>query len=246
MDEKDLCGIYCIENLYNNKRYIGQSCNINKRFREHKNKLKNNKDDCILLQKAYNKYGEKNFKYYILEYCEKDFLEKREIFYIKDLKSHKYENGYNISLGGKSFMRGLKHSEETKQKISKNQPRNYGKDHFLYGTHPTEETRNKLSISKIGNKINIGKHRTEEEKKYLSKISLGKKRKENSSSKYIGVYWDKFNKKWMVMIRHNKKSWNLGRFKNEIDAAKKYDEKSWELYHDIDILNFPQQFTATP
>jgi hypothetical protein len=43
--------------------------------------------------------------------------------------------------------------------------------------------------------------------------------KENTSSKYIGVAFDKKHKKWRV--RCAKK--NLGSFENEIDAAKRYD-----------------------
>ena len=35
-------GIYMIRNLSNNKVYIGQSTNINRRWNDHKMKLKNN------------------------------------------------------------------------------------------------------------------------------------------------------------------------------------------------------------
>ena len=31
-------------------------------------------------------------------------------------------------------------------------------------------------------------------------------------------------------------------FKNEIDAAKCFDEKSWELLHDLSKLNFPENY----
>lgn len=45
-----------------------------------------------------------------------------------------------------------------------------------------------------------------------------------SSSEYVGVSWDKFNKKWCSKIYINGKNNHLGRFKNEIDAHNAYQE----------------------
>lgn len=42
------------------------------------------------------------------------------------------------------------------------------------------------------------------------------------SSKYIGVCFDKSRNKWASKITIDKKTINLGRFNNEIDAYKKY------------------------
>ena len=42
------------------------------------------------------------------------------------------------------------------------------------------------------------------------------------SSRYVGVSWDKKNKKWVSHIRFNKKVYNLGRFKTEIEASNAY------------------------
>jgi hypothetical protein len=43
-----------------------------------------------------------------------------------------------------------------------------------------------------------------------------------SSSQYIGVFWNKQNKKWKSQIRINKKIKYLGYFVNEIDAHNAY------------------------
>ena len=37
-----ICGIYCIENLVNHKKYIGQSKDIFKRWRQHRSELNTN------------------------------------------------------------------------------------------------------------------------------------------------------------------------------------------------------------
>lgn len=54
--------------------------------------------------------------------------------------------------------------------------------------------------------------------------NMSKDRK-NKTSKYTGVSWDKVNNKWVASIGLNKKYIKLGRFKNELDAKKAYDEK---------------------
>lgn len=45
----------------------------------------------------------------------------------------------------------------------------------------------------------------------------------NTSSKYIGVTWDKNRKKWLSQINNNK-HYNLGRFDTELEAAQKRDK----------------------
>lgn len=50
-------GIYCIENIINGKKYIGQSINLKDRLYGHKTKLKHNKHKNRHLQFAVNKYG---------------------------------------------------------------------------------------------------------------------------------------------------------------------------------------------
>ena len=47
-------GIYCIENLINNKKYIGQSVDIINRWRHHKNELNSKVHFNDYLQKSWN------------------------------------------------------------------------------------------------------------------------------------------------------------------------------------------------
>lgn len=96
-----ICGIYCIENTINNKKYIGQSINIYERFIYHKSHLKHNRHDNVKLQEEYNIYGLDNFKYYILEECTINNLDDKEKYYIQLYKSYINEYGYNIDKGGR-------------------------------------------------------------------------------------------------------------------------------------------------
>lgn len=95
------CGIYCIENLINHKKYVGLSKDILKRWADHRNKSINSlRDDDLKkpLYMAIKKHGLENFSFYILEECKEEFLKEREIYWIEKLKS--YDNGYNATRGG--------------------------------------------------------------------------------------------------------------------------------------------------
>lgn len=85
-------GIYCIVNIKNSKRYIGSSKNIRQRLWSHRAELRHNKHENAHLQSAWNKYGEHNFDYYILENCGESLLLEREQWYINTLKPE-----YNIN-----------------------------------------------------------------------------------------------------------------------------------------------------
>lgn len=90
------CGIYKITNTINQKSYIGQSLNIEERWKRHKwYQVKYAKYPLYL---AFNKYGIDKFQFEILEECSRDQLDEREMFYIS--KYDTYNNGYNQTLGG--------------------------------------------------------------------------------------------------------------------------------------------------
>lgn len=94
-----MIGIYKIINNVNNKIYVGQSIDINRRFKEHIRTSKLNKDT-MPIHKAIYKYGIDNFSLTILEECEISELDIREAYYIKTLKSQDKNIGYNICDGG--------------------------------------------------------------------------------------------------------------------------------------------------
>lgn len=75
---RKMIGIYCIKNLINDKVYIGQSTNVESRLAHHRSSLRHNRHDNSYLQKAWNKYGEDNFEFSIIEYCTEEELDDRE------------------------------------------------------------------------------------------------------------------------------------------------------------------------
>jgi group I intron endonuclease len=87
-----MIGIYRIKNLVNDKCYYGSSKNIEKRWRIHKNHLNGGKHHNIPLQRAWNKYGENNFSFEVIEECNETILLEREQHYL-DLNPE-----YNIGL----------------------------------------------------------------------------------------------------------------------------------------------------
>lgn len=123
-----MIGIYKIENKINGKCYIGQSIDIYRRWRSHKNTIGQSQYPLYL---AMQKYGLDSFIFTVLEECSIEHLDEREIFYIEKFNS--YYNGYNQTLGGSSHGCGfvkisdeelceiidlLKHSDLTQKEIS--------------------------------------------------------------------------------------------------------------------------------
>lgn len=91
-------GIYTITNIKNNKIYVGRSVDINTRWKLHKKRLLNNQHENILLQRAFNKFGELNFIYQIIELVGKEEnLITREQYWMDFLKSWDRKIGYNIN-----------------------------------------------------------------------------------------------------------------------------------------------------
>lgn len=94
--------IYCLTNKVNGKKYVGKT-NINVEYRWMNHLRDRNKKTygSYPLYKAIKKYGDSSFEYSVLEECESDKLDEREIFWISELDT--YNNGYNLTLGGSGY-----------------------------------------------------------------------------------------------------------------------------------------------
>lgn len=112
-------GIYKIINLINNKIYIGSTKNLYYRwFYGHLKMMRKNKHANKHLQSSFNKYGESNFQFEIIEELINDrtILLEREQYYLDFFKSYDKSIGYNKDVLAKSSL-GLKRSAESKLKM---------------------------------------------------------------------------------------------------------------------------------
>lgn len=164
--------IYKTTNLINNKFYIGKHST---------NDLNDNYlGSGTALNRAIKKYGRKNFKREILEFCIIGKIKEKEEFWIKKLNA--IEKGYNIvenSGGGyinketyemmsKKF-KGRKLSDEVKKKIGDS---NRGKNNYLFGKNLSQEVKDKISKSNKG-KIRSIKLRKRISETLITKINIG-------------------------------------------------------------------------
>lgn len=92
--------IYCITNLINGKKYIGQTTRtIEERFRDHSYQAYASENDSRPICRAIKKYGIENFKVDQLEEVDNSSLNEREIYWIHELQTYG-EQGYNATKGG--------------------------------------------------------------------------------------------------------------------------------------------------
>ena len=143
--------IYKITNNINNKIYIGK-------------REKSVFDESYWgsgkhISYSIKKHGKENFSREIIEWCDsRESLCKKEKEWIEKLDSRNPNIGYNIAPGGygaglageKNGMYGKKHTEETKEKMSKSHPKQYPKEfgnkisNSLKGHFIAEETKQKI------------------------------------------------------------------------------------------------------
>lgn len=133
-------GIYAITCVVTGKHYVGSALNIRRRCHRHRSELRSNKHHSKRLQAAWNKFGEGEFVFSVLEFvgAATDLL-KWEQFHIDRLKSAGRRKGYNISPTAGSCA-GHRQSEIHKARIAA----------AHLGKKASAETRAKLSIAQTG------------------------------------------------------------------------------------------------
>jgi group I intron endonuclease len=171
-----LSGVYEIVNTLNGKRYIGSSVSVYRRLEDHKRSLRKGTSRHNHLQSAFNKYGESNFIFRPIIYCDSDMTLIYEQACIDTLRPE-----YNGSTCAEASMRGYKMTEEQKEKLSMSRR----------GFRHSEETKAKMSAARKGHPVseetraklraaNIGKNVSLETRAKIGDISRGRVMSEES------------------------------------------------------------------
>lgn len=151
------CGVYRITCNANGRVYIGSSLSVRKRFWEHRGALRSGRHHSLLLQRAWNKYGESAFSFEPLLYCSpgsRHFYEQR---LIDGFDAANPKVGMNRDPVAKcrpptSSFKGRRHSDATKLLISSRRkgatPHNKGMPSPMRGVPRSDEVRAKISATK--------------------------------------------------------------------------------------------------
>ena len=209
VDMRKKSGIYEIKCQADNKTIVGSSVNLYLRSCQHVSDLRKNIHKNPHLQSAWNKYGESNFEFIVLEECSQEQLLKKEDEWIKARNSLDRNFGFNLKEAERPI-----HSEETCKKISMSK---IGEKNPMFGKKLSEEHRNKISKALLDAKIK--RHFSAEARLKMSKAQTGKilseetKRKIGEASK-IRIFSPESRKK-MGEWQLGEKSYMWGKHHSE-------------------------------
>jgi len=192
-------GIYQIVCKTTNKRYIGSSVNITKRWSQHRRDLKSNRHPSRAMQAEWSEHGEKAFIFELLWQVEpvRECLLYEEQIALNHL-SCEY-NTLTIVGAPRGSLRGYagrRHSAETKEKI---RAANLGKT-------ASDASRQRMSESKKGKKMNL----SDEDRARWVALRMGRGK---------GYSYNKRDKRWRAYTTVDGKQKSLGYFRTEEEAA---------------------------
>lgn len=199
-------GVYCIRNVKNDKVYVGESYDIEARWRAHRGCLEQGSHYNEILQASWNKWGADSFEWEVLELCERELLRKREAHWMNEYNACDRRRGYNIRLedgeGGWDYNEeqrqalsdrtkgennprwGVKLDEDVRRKISEGNKKAYEENTELY--KKSEETKRRMAEAKRqywASKSSEERKLTEEHKKRVGEAGRGRKHSEEAKLK---------------------------------------------------------------
>jgi len=199
-------GVYCLRNAVSGLGYIGQSEDLERRQEEHLEDLGRGKHFNSHLQKSHDKYGHEAFVFEVLEQCPVEALNVTEQKWIDAL----WDTGllYNVARTVGANMRGVKHTPEARVRMSlaqrgKPKPWQKGKGPNALGSHPSIETRAKMSASHTG--VPTGRLGVRFSDEHRAKLSAGKRGKVGN---FIGHRHTDETKRLISLHRRGIQAWS--------------------------------------
>lgn len=206
----DSSGIYAFRNKENGRVYVGQSKRVLTRKKQHE---RGDTKNSTRFHNAMNKHGSDGFDFAVLEYCELELLDEREVYWIIQLNSL-HPNGYNLTTGGGAFQ---KHHEETRKKFSDNQKKRYESGEHMFSSPEFQKANalRQIEEAKLGKHVSQQPEFQEKRNKTVqeriaktgaffrhSLVEIEKKRKEQQElyAQGKGKFQDP------ILIEHNRQS----------------------------------------
>lgn len=216
-------GIYKLYWNNNDYFYIGQSINIDKRFKKHINRAKSNKHENNIIQNLYNKYQEPQIE--VLELCDVEVLDSLEQSYLDQYYGKEF--CCNICAIASST-KGYKHTDESKKIIGKKSKLKVF----------TEEYREKLRNRSV-NKSMLGKLHTDEAKQKMSDSRKGKSHSEEHLNNLRKSAKTAFRKNARILIDNNTGT----EYESIREAGRQLNiERSTLAYRIKNIINYHIQY----
>jgi len=215
-------GIYSITSKTNGNRYIGSSISINKRWNQHKFNLRLNKHHSSYLQNHFNKYGEDDLIFDILEIIEKHDLSTKEFRVVLLEKEQQYLNDwkncqFNVNKKADSSL-GSKHIDANYYTFCPNRQKyrvfyKVKTKNLMFGCFDTEQD--------AKNQVDYIKTLTEDELIELHKLNYKGKTSAGVRSKNGCKGYRKKLNSWAVEFTIHSKRIYLGSYKTEEEAKEK-------------------------
>jgi group I intron endonuclease len=192
-------GIYKIQSIIKPDRfYIGSAVNLHHRWICHLSDLRKGKHHSGKLQNHFNKYGEADLVFIIIEPCLPEFLIIREQFYINELKPW-----FNVCPTAGSMLGlkrpsvalkliGNKYGRGNKGKKTGMTPWNKGKTGVY--SEETLQVMRKVNSENKGGRKNKGRHHSEKEMEKMKKPRSEEGKRNMRESAKIRIVWNKGKK----------------------------------------------------
>lgn len=218
-------GIYAFH-LKDKIVYIGKSINIEKRIQRHLQELRKGSHCNSHFQRAFNKYGESAFNTSILEVCEEEALNEKEIYFID--KYNMLSLGFNQNKGGDggarvfgvnyihnddlviSIAKLLSDGEETNSIAEKVFGEEYSKSNLDYiGRIRRREIRSDLTKDYIWDERKNSRRQISDEviKNICEKFEMGLSNKEISLE--VFGEWNSTRWNYLIKLRNRKSRTNI-------------------------------------